>query len=41
MCQPKETCEHPEKLKHDPEKCSPQQIEECHGKTEKHSCCDK
>jgi len=31
-------CQHPEKLKDSPGKCSKEQIEECHGKQEKHSC---
>lgn len=40
MCQPKnnDICEHPEKLKGKPGECPPQQILECHGKTEEHSC---
>ena len=33
-------CEHPEKLKGgDPKKCSPKQIEECHGAKKIHPCC--
>ncbi len=31
-------CQHPEKLKDKPENCTPQQIEECHGKTGDHPC---
>jgi hypothetical protein len=31
-------CEHPEKLKGKPGECSPEQIKECHGATEKHPC---
>jgi hypothetical protein len=31
-------CEHPEKLKDSPEKCTKEQIEECHGKQQDHPC---
>jgi ArsR family transcriptional regulator len=35
-------CEHPEKLKGgDPKKCSPKQIEECHGTKKSHPCVPK
>lgn len=34
-------CEHPEKLKKSPEKCSKEQIEECHGKQQDHPCAGK
>jgi ArsR family transcriptional regulator len=35
-------CEHPEKLKGgDPKKCSPRQIEECHGTKKNHPCVPK
>jgi ArsR family transcriptional regulator len=36
MCQ--SCCQYPEKLKGKPEECSPEQIKECHGETETHSC---
>jgi len=36
MC--KDCCEHPEKLKGKPEECTPEQIRECHGDTQKHPC---
>ncbi len=29
-------CQHPEKLKGKPGECTPEQITECHGKTEEH-----
>ena len=40
MSQPKndDICEHPEKLKGKPGECTPQQLQECHGKTEEHPC---
>ena len=31
-------CKKPERLKEKPEKCTPGQIEECHGKEECHPC---
>jgi len=31
-------CERPEKLNDKPEACTPEQIRECHGDVEKHSC---
>lgn len=31
-------CEHPEKLKGNPGKCSPEQIKECHGEVTEHLC---
>ena len=31
-------CERPEKLKEKPEKCTPEQIKECHGDREDHPC---
>jgi ArsR family transcriptional regulator, arsenate/arsenite/antimonite-responsive transcriptional repressor len=34
-------CEHPEKLKDSPEKCSREQVEECHGKQEDHPCIEQ
>ncbi len=36
MCDCK--CQHPEKLKDKPENCTPDQVEECHGKKEDHGC---
>lgn len=39
MCKCK--CEHPEKLQGKPGQCSQQQIKECHGDQEKHSCENK
>jgi hypothetical protein len=40
MCQPKKEgeCQYPEKLRGKPGECSPEQISECHGTTEKHPC---
>ena len=37
MCQPKKDidfCQYPEKLKGKPGECTPEQVAECHGKTE-------
>ena len=42
MC--KHRCEHPDKLKTLPEKCTKEQIKECHGNEKEHSCknsCEK
>jgi ArsR family transcriptional regulator, arsenate/arsenite/antimonite-responsive transcriptional repressor len=36
MC--KCNCEQPDKLKESPEKCSKEQIKECHGEQENHPC---
>jgi ArsR family transcriptional regulator len=36
MCQ--DCCQQPDKLKDKPEKCSPEQIRECHGDTKEHPC---
>ena len=36
MCE--DCCGHPEKLKEKPEKCSEEQIKECHGDTKVHPC---
>ena len=36
MCQC--CCERPEKLRGKPEKCTPEQIRECHGDVKKHPC---
>ena len=43
MCKPKSKrgCEHPEKLKGKPEKCTPEQIKECHGEVKPHACVPK
>lgn len=38
MC--KDCCEQPDKLKSTPEKCTPEQIEKCHGQGNEH-CCEK
>ncbi|GAB6137721.1 hypothetical protein [Halanaerobaculum tunisiense] len=39
MCDCK--CKHPEKLKGKPGECSTEQIEECHGDEQGHSCTKK
>ncbi len=39
MC--KCNCEYPEKLKDSPEKCSKEQIKECHGEQDTHPCEEK
>jgi ArsR family transcriptional regulator len=36
MCE--NCCQQPDKLKDKPEKCSPEQIRECHGDTKEHPC---
>ncbi len=43
MCQPEVSkgCEHPERLKGEPEECTPEQIMECHGTTTEHPCLDE
>ncbi|MFC1919960.1 hypothetical protein ACFLWX_04135 [Chloroflexota bacterium] len=33
-----EGCEYPERLKGKPEECTSEQIRECHGDAEMHSC---
>jgi len=38
MCNKKTECLQPKKGKHDPKKCSPKQIKECHGDVKKHPC---
>jgi len=38
MTQEKTGCEKPEKLKGNPQECSSEQIRECHGHEEAHSC---
>ncbi len=35
-----EKCENPEKLEGEPGDCSPEQVEECHGDEQDHSCTD-
>ena len=40
-CEEKCNCEHPDRLKgRKPGECPPDQVEECHGKSDKHSCCE-
>jgi len=34
-------CKCPERLKGDPKDCTPEQIQECHGEEDKHSCVEK
>ena len=34
----KNKCKKPENLKDKPEKCSPEQIKECHGDDKQHEC---
>ncbi len=41
MCQCGCGCERPEKLKEKPEKCSPEQIKDCHGDEKNHPCTEK
>ena len=43
MCQGNKGCEHPEKLKGEPNDCSPEQIAECHPvvKASEHPCTEK
>ncbi len=36
MCET--SCKYPERLKEKPEKCTPEQIKECHGETKEHPC---
>lgn len=36
MCQ--NCCQRPEKLKDTPERCTPEQIRECHGEDAGHPC---
>ena len=40
MCCTDDGCERPEQLEGKPEDCSPEQVRECHGETEEHSCED-
>lgn len=37
----KKVCEHPEKLRGNPEECTPEQIRECHGDAKEHPCVPK
>ena len=41
MCEKRRCCQQPEKLKDKPEKCSPEQVKECHGDPEEHPCLDE
>ncbi|MGI6647952.1 MAG: hypothetical protein ACOX5W_02570 [Bacillota bacterium] len=41
MCQQDSICLHPEKLQGKPGECSPEQIEECHGKGNTCTCQQK
>ena len=43
MCkvESKKGCEHPEKLKGEPEECIPEQVKECHGELKEHPCVQK
>ncbi len=34
-------CEKPTKLKEMPEKCTPEQIKECHGDAKEHPCAEE
>ncbi|WP_201024674.1 hypothetical protein [Chlorobium limicola] len=38
MTREQTSCEKPEVLKGKPEECTPEQIHECHGAAEEHSC---
>ena len=38
-CKDEKKCEKPEHLKGKPADCSKEQIKECHGDEEKHTCC--
>ena len=41
MCNKKKGCLQPKDSKGDPQKCSPEQIKECHGETKEHPCVAK
>lgn len=41
MCERGKCCRHPEKLDDKPEKCSPEQVKECHGDAVEHPCLDE
>jgi len=34
-------CQHPEKLEKQPQDCTPEQIEKCHGSDGGHPCCEE
>lgn len=38
MSEGKRTCQKPEKLVDKPQKCSPEQIKNCHGSVKSHPC---
>ena len=38
MSEERKPCQKPEKLRGNPGECSPEQIKECHGDVEVHSC---
>jgi len=40
-CEKAKKCQKPENLKDAPEKCSPEQIRECHGSDQAHPCTDE
>ena len=41
MCNKKKGCLQPKDSKGDPQKCSQEQIKECHGETKEHPCVTK
>jgi hypothetical protein len=41
MCEKKQCCDKPVKLKGKPEECSPEQVRECHGTKGEHPCVHK
>ena len=38
MCCKNQKCERPEKLKETTEKCSEEQVQQCHGNVQRHPC---
>ena len=38
MCVNRNGCLKPDKLRDSPEKCTPEQIKECHGEAKEHAC---
>jgi hypothetical protein len=38
MCERKDCCQKPEELKGDPQECSSEQIQKCHGDAKEHPC---
>jgi len=34
-------CERPERLRNNPQECTPEQVRECHGEENEHSCAAK